>query len=285
MEFKMKSNVKQNGTLGILAGRGDLVQGLLNHCKRSGIPYFIAAFDNQTDKNLVENHPHAFVNVAKVGALIDMLRTQGVDRIVMAGHFTRPDSWGSLKPDFKGALLIAKIIAKPSGDDGLLRILVNFLEGEGFKVLGVEEILGAELLAPKGLIGTVAMPESAKADIMHGLAVLKALSPLDVGQACVVQSGVVLGIEGPEGTDSLIERSGTLKSKGPGPVLIKMLKLGQETRVDRSVIGPETIKNVAKAGFSGIAIQGGGVILLNAQETIDLANSFGVFLVGIEFPT
>jgi UDP-2,3-diacylglucosamine hydrolase len=127
--------------------------------------------------------------------------------------------------------------------------------------------------------------ESASKDIVRGLEVLRALSPLDVGQACVVQGGVVLGIEGPEGTDGLIQRCGALKFKGPGPVLIKTLKLGQETRVDRSVIGPETIQNAAREGFSGIAIQGGGVIVLNAKETIDLANGFDVFLVGIEFPT
>ena len=280
----MKQATTQTGTLGILAGRGDLVQGLLNHCKESGMPYFVAAFEDQTQKELVEGHPHGFVNLAKVGALIDMLRTHGVDRIVMAGHFTRPDSWGSLKPDFKGALVIAKIISQPSGDDGLLRILIKFLEGEGFKVLGVEEILGAEVLAPTGLLGTVAIPDPSLGDISRGLEVLKALSPLDVGQACVVQGGVVLGIEGAEGTDGLIDRCGSLKAKGPGPVLVKMLKLGQETRVDRSTIGPQTIAKAHAAGFAGIAIQGQGVIVLNATKTIDLANSFGVFLTGIEFP-
>lgn len=270
-------------TLGILAGRGDLVRSVVNHCKANHTPYYIIAFDDQTDPSLVEGEPHGWVNVAKVGAMVEMLRTQKVDRIVMAGHFTRPASWGSLKPDFKGAMLLAKIIGQPLGDDGLLRILVTFLEGEGFAVIGAEDIIGGQLLAPLGVLGKHTVNAQGQSDIQRGLQVLALLGKADVGQAVVVQDGVILGVEAIEGTDGLIKRTSDLKRDGDAPILVKMLKPGQETRVDRSVVGPQTIKNAANAGIRGVAVQAGGVILLNAQETISLADKLGLFIIGVAY--
>lgn len=270
-------------TLGILAGRGDLVYSVIEHCKANQTPYYIVAFEDQTDPSLVEGQPHGWVNVAKVGAMIDMLRAQKVDRIVMAGHFNRPASWSSLKPDFKGAMLLAKIIGQPLGDDGLLRILVKFLEGEGFKVVGAEEIVGDQLLAPLGVLGKHNVDGPGERDIQRGLEVLELLGKADVGQAVVVQDGLILGVEAIEGTDGLIKRTAELKREGDAPVLVKMLKPGQETRVDRSVVGPQTIKNASQAGIRGVAVQAGGVILLNAQETISLADDLGLFIIGVAY--
>lgn len=64
-------------------------------------------------------------------------------------------------------------------------------------------------------------------------------------------------------------------------MFIKVIKPGQDTRVDRSVIGPETIRQVSKSGLRGIAAEAKNVILLQKDETIALANDLGLFIIGV----
>jgi hypothetical protein len=46
--------------------------------------------------------------------------------------------------------------------------------------------------------------------------------------AVVVQQGLVLAVEAIEGTDAMLARAGTLRREGPGGVLVKLAKPGQE---------------------------------------------------------
>src|SRR6185369_1812263 len=104
------------------------------------------------------------------------------------------------------------------GDDGLLKAVRRELEGEGFRLIGAQDIL-RELLAPHGVLGSQKPDEQAEKDINRGIAVLSALAPLDIGQAVVVQQGMVLGIEAAEGTAGLIARAGQLRREGEGGIL------------------------------------------------------------------
>jgi DUF1009 family protein len=267
--------------IGIIAGRGDLVQCLLDACVSQSKPYFILAFDGQTDPALIHNHPHQWVDLAKAGRVVEIFKQESVTEIVMAGHFMRPSSWSQLRPDLKGAKLLMKIAGRPLGDDGLFRILVTFLEEEGFKVVSAESIIGNECMCPLGVLTKNKPDEQALTDIKRGLEVAYALGKVDVGQSVVVQQGIILGTEAVEGTDILIKRVAPFKLEGPGGVLVKIIKPGQETRVDRSVIGVQTIQECAQAGLRGVAVQAEGVILLGKEETIRLADELGLFLVGV----
>lgn len=107
---------------------------------------------------------------------------------------------------------------------------------------------------------------------------------MTLAKAPLLSRGIILGVEGLEGSDQLILRSKDLRLPGAAKgVLVKVIKPGQDTRVDRSVIGPETVKNAHKAGLAGIAAESGHVILLDAEKTIALANEKNIFIVGISY--
>jgi len=127
------------------------------------------------------------------------------------------------------------------------------------------------------------MPDdAANADIARGLAVVRALGALDIGQAVVVEAGVVLGVEAIEGTDALIERAGRLKREGPRRgVLVKAKKPGQERRIDLPTIGVDTVERVATAGFAGIALEAGSALIVDRDEVARKADAAGVFVVGV----
>jgi len=73
-------------------------------------------------------------------------------------------------------------------------------------VVGADQLL-RQALVPEGAAWP-APPRTGrrKADIEHGLRVARTLGALDVGQAVVVQQGLVLGVEAIEGTDELLRR-------------------------------------------------------------------------------
>ena len=77
-----------------------------------------------------------------------------------------------LRPDFRTAKFFAKIAAKSLinfvGDNNLLSAAAQEIEKEGFKIIGVDEIL-ADLLAPEGVLGSVGVSDEYVADIEYGI--------------------------------------------------------------------------------------------------------------------
>jgi DUF1009 family protein len=267
------------GKLCIVAGGGRLPRLLIDACRTSGREFFVLALRGQADPEVVEQVPHEWIRMGAAGKGFAILKEQGVKELVMAGRVRRP-SLLDLRPDMRVMKFFAKLGRKGIGDDGLLRAVIDEVESEGYHVIGAHDVL-PQLTAQEGPMGAVEPDRQADADIVRGMAVLSALSEVDIGQAVVVQQGIVLGVEAVEGTDALIERCKELKRDGVGGVLVKFSKHGQETRVDMPTIGPETIRHVAAAGLRGIAVGAGTTIILDIDEVVRAADDSGVFLVGV----
>ncbi len=276
------TNLSHIKCLGIIAGHGDLPRDLITSCQEKTIPFYVLAYEGQTDPAFVEDLPHEWVGLGQVSKALKAFRKNNIDHIVMAGYFNRP-AWSSIKPDLKGMSLMAKFVGKPMGDDGLFRVIVDFFEGEGFSVISPEELLGDDAMIDLGVLTEAQPDDQALSDIKRAYQAAKALGAQDIGQSVVAQQGLILGVEALEGSDELIKRTASLKQEGPGGVFVKIIKPGQETRVDRSVIGPKTIKEAAAAGLRGIAGEAKNVILLKKDETIALANEKGLFITGVSY--
>ena len=265
-------------SVGILAGSGDLPAMLVEACRAGGREPFVVAFNGFTDPGLVTGTRHAWVDIAAVGKTFQLLRQAGCQAVVLAGKMRRP-ALSTLRPDARGLLVLAKVAAA-GGDDAVLRVLVKELEGEGFCVLGADDLL-QDLLVPPGALGAISPDDAHRSDIARGVAVARALGAVDVGHAVVVQQGIVLGVEAVEGTDALLRRCAELRREGQAGVLVKLKKVGQDRRVDLPVIGPDTIAAVRAAGLAGIAIEAGGTLVVRRAEVITEANAAGQFVYGL----
>lgn len=252
---------------------------LIEACRDSGRDFFVLALTGQADPEIVEQVPHEWIRMGAAGRGFAILKEQGIEELVMAGRVRRP-SLLDLRPDLRVIKFFAKLGRKGFGDDRLLRAVIDEVEAEGCRVIGAHEVL-PKLTVGEGPLGTNVPDDQAEDDIARGMAVLTALSNVDIGQAVVVQQGIVLGVEAVEGTDALIERCKALKRDGKGGVLVKFSKQGQETRVDMPAIGPETIRHVAEAGLRGIAVGAGTTIILDVDELVRAADNAGVFVVGV----
>ncbi len=270
--------------MGILAGGGPLPGQVAEAAHASGRAVFIVAFQDFAEPAVVGRFRHEVIRLAAAGQILEALRRHGCRELVLIGPVRRP-SLRDLRPDAQGARILARIgRALFGGDDGLLAALVRVLGEEGFTVRGAHEFLGASV-APAGVLGRIAPDAQAHADIARGIAVVRALGSLDVGQGCVVQDGLVLAVEALEGTDRMLERAASLRQPGAGGVLVKLVKPGQERRADLPTIGPRTLAGAAAAGLRGVAVEAGGTLLTDRPECIATADRAGLFLFGIDAET
>ncbi|MBM3525463.1 MAG: LpxI family protein [Alphaproteobacteria bacterium] len=264
--------------LGVLAGGGVLPAAVAAAARAAGRSVFVLAFNGHTDPATVMNVEHAWVRLGDVADCFKRLHDAGVHEVCLIGAMRRPSA-AELRPDLRGLRLLASAGMRAFGDDGLLGAVIREIEAEGFAVVGADEIL-ASLLAPDGPLGTRSPDDDDERDIARGQAVLEALGAADVGQAVIVERGIVLGIEAIEGTDALVERCAALRREPRGGVLVKMAKLRQERRVDLPTIGVDTVRRVARAGFAGVAIEAGRSLVVDRAAVAAAADAAGLFVIG-----
>ena len=267
------------GPLGIIAGSGGLPRRIIETCQAAGRTVFVLALEGEADRDVVAGVPHAWCRLGAAGAGLELLRARGVGELVLAGGVRRP-SLAALHPDWRAARFLARIGYRMLGDDGLLSAVVKELEREGFRVIGADRLLDeAEL--PEGPLGRVRPDADTLADIAQGMRLARAIGALDIGQAVVIQQGLVLGVEAIDGTDALVRRCAALRRDGPGGVLVKAEKPGQESRADRPTIGPQTVILAAESGLRGIAAEAGATLVIDRTATARLADAAGLFVVGV----
>ncbi len=270
----------------MIAGSGDYPLQLARIVTANGERPYIAALDGAVD-------PAAFgegadvrkYRLGQLGSLLEELRRRGIVDIVMLGALPRP-SFGSLRPEVSTLKYLPHFAkAFQGGDDHLLRGVVGFFEMQGFRVHGPADI-APEMTAPRGALGRKQANPEQRAELERGFALLATLSPFDVGQAAILADHRVVAIEAAEGTEMMIRRvadmvaRGRLKiGKGDG-FLVKVPKTGHNLRVDMPAIGPDTLRNIAEAGLSGIGVRAGEVLVGDRAALGRQADQLGLFVEG-----
>jgi DUF1009 family protein len=271
---------KPSGVLGVIAGSGTLPRRLIESAQAKGRIVFVIALEGEAEPETVVNIAHIWCRLGAAAKALRALRDNGVSDVCFAGGVHRP-SLSAIRPDWRAAKFFAKIGYRLLGDDGLFSAIAKELESEGFRVIGAHDLLDDAATVPEGPLGRVVPSAEAESDIARGIKIARAVGALDIGQAVVVQQGLVLGVEAIEGTDALLRRCAGLRRDGAGGVLVKVQKPGQESRIDRPTVGTQTVRLAAEAGLQGIAAEAGATLLLDRDEVIRAADAAGLFVVGV----
>lgn len=278
----MASPPPLDAPLALIAGRGDLPRRVAARCLAEGRPLHVIVIRDHGDPDAYAHLgvPVITLRLGQGGTALAWVRRHGVRDLVLAGAVSRP-SLRALWPDAYTAGFVARVGMRALGDDSLLRAVMARMEAEGLRVHPVHSLLTDTVGQPGTL---TAMPPDADAwrDIRRGLTVGRALGAVDVGQSVVVQQGVVLGVEALEGTDALLTRCGPLRLDGPGGVLVKLCKPGQDRRADLPTLGTTTVETAHRAGLRGIAYEAGATLVLAPEEVAARADALGLFVVGLE---
>ncbi|MFV0627217.1 MAG: LpxI family protein [Alphaproteobacteria bacterium] len=268
--------------LGIIAGGTTIPKRLIEECQAQGREFFVLCIEGNADESYFKdnaNIPHKWIRIGQAGTGFKTLKDEKVQDVVMIGTIKRP-TLSDLVPDLRTTMFFTKIAAKSLGDDGILRTLVKDIEEEGMLVKGIHEVM-PEILAKEGIMTKTKPDKQALQDIKRGVHVCLELGRMDVGQAVIVQQGLILSLEGIEGTDKLIERTKDYQRKGDKAILVKLRKPNQDMRIDLPTIGRQTIERAIESGLRGIAVHAGNALMVDEKEAIELANKHNIFIVGI----
>lgn len=266
--------------VGLIAGNGAMPLEIIKSCKAKGIEVFVVGLLPFADEVNYTEAPHIMAKMGEAGKILKFFNKHDVHDIVMSGGIKRP-SLKELIPDWEGTKILAKLAMKHLGDDSLFRAVISELESRGFCVRGIEDV-APEMMFYEGIYGNVKPSREDMDDIRRGIEVAKVLGTVDVGQAVVVQEGMVLAVEAVEGTDMMLERSAIVRKEGKFPIMVKIKKSGQDTRTDMPAIGIRTIDKLKACGIGGIAVESGGILIIERQSTIDRANEAGIFIIGMK---
>ena len=282
--YQKRKQLRIRSKLGVLAGNGVLPANIIDHCLTTGRPFFVIAFEGHTSPATVERRggsdvPHAWVRLGAAGAAIRILRKQRVEELVMAGGIRRP-SFSGLRPDLWTARFLMRAGVGTRGDDALLSAIVRALEGEGFRVVGADDVL-PEVLAPDGVYGRVSPDDQDMRDIEQGIEAARGIGAEDIGQAAIVRRGQIVALETAAGTDAMLADCVAARPPDRGGVLVKVKTPGQERRADLPTIGVRTIEAVDRAGLSGVAVEAFGALVLNREAVVAAADSAGLFVMGV----
>ena len=254
----------------LVCGAGDL-PGLLAAALPE--PPLICALEGHEPAGLEVSHRF---RIETLGTLLARLAAERVTEVCFCGAIDRPVlSPGSV--DLKTLPLVPRMLgALRLGDDGALRVVMEIFESRGFRVRAVQDLV-ADILVPCGVLGACQPGDQMRSDAEKAAGILKALAPFDVGQACVVGHGQLLGVETIAGTDALVAGLPDVPQRS-GAVLVKGPKAGQDMRVDVPTIGPRTVAAAAAAGLGGVVIAANAVLVVHRDETVRRADAAGLVL-------
>ncbi len=273
--------------IGILAGGGTLPREIADAVAARGIPLHIVTLDGESDADFGP-YPVTSVNWGEIGRMVETFKETGCTDLVIIGAVTRPDL-GTIKPDMgfvrAAGTVLGLVLA--GGDDAVLRGVIRFFEGHGFRVAGPAQV-APELVVGKGAFTADAFDRSMLRDAQMGFHAIAALGGFDIGQAAVVCDGRLEALEAAEGTDRMLERlalqrraGATIPARSAG-VLVKRTKPGQDLRIDLPVIGPNTITRAIEAGLGGIAVEAGRTLAASRAELLARAAASRLAVAGFD---
>jgi UDP-2,3-diacylglucosamine hydrolase len=260
----------------IIAGAGALPAALV-----AALPArpFVAALEGFAPEGL---SPDLTFRVERLVPFLRALEDAGVTRLCLAGAVQRPRLDPALFDPATAQMVPRLLAAMGQGDDATLRAVLDIFAEAGFDVAGVQDIAPDLVPAAGVLAGEVT--DADRRDATRAAAIVAALGAVDVGQGCVVQQGLCLGVEALPGTDAMLAGVAALPAglrpepaRGRG-LVYKAPKPGQDRRVDLPALGPQTVARAAAAGLGGIAWEAGGVILIDRAAMVDAAQAAGLFL-------
>ena len=222
--------------------------------------------------------PDLIFRLENLGIFLDSLKRLGITKVCFAGSIQRPEININLIDDRTKIFSDQLLEAINLGDDKALCAVIEIFETSGFNVVGMDVVI-PNCFPESGII-TKRLPSFVnKQDAKRAEFILTQLSPLDIGQGCIIANNHVLAIEAFGGTEWMLRSIFRRPLFWPeGGILFKSLKIGQDRRVDVPAIGPDTITQVKESGLNGIVIQHGDVVILNRDQVIKKANELGLFI-------
>ena len=266
-------------TIGIMAGSGQFPLLVARSAKAQGHRVVICGFYDNADPALAA-YADEFImlHLGRLGDLIKFLKKNEVTKACMAGAISKPKAITDIKPDLRVTKLMFKLAGKAKGDDAILRAVAEEMQNEGINIMPPDELVPGLHVKP-GILGRHAPAPEIWQDIRYGWRIAKEVGALDIGQCVIVHNGMVVAVEGMEGTDKTLQRG--RKYGGKGCTAVKVVKPGQDTRLDLPSICASTLELLAELDYACLAFEAGGTLFFDSDQALDIAGKNNICVVAV----
>lgn len=256
-------------SLGMIAGNRALPLEFARQARRAGVKRLVAvAFENETETAIAQLVDEVvWLKVGQLSKMIGAFTGRGVRQCVMVGQIA-PKNLYDVRPDLRAMAVLLRL--KEKNAHTIFGAIAEELKKDGVELIEATPWLRPLMPAAGFHLGPKLSAER-ETDVEFGFRIAKETSRLEIGQTVVVKKGVVLAVEGFEGTDQCLERGGKLAGKDDGAVAVKVAKLDHDMRFDIPCIGPQTLKACAASGVAVLALEAGKTLLLEQEACEQLA--------------
>lgn len=265
--------------LGIIAGSRELPLLLARQARAAGVRKLVAiGFEGETDPGLSQWVDHiTFLRVGQLSKMISFFRSRGINKCVMAGQVA-PKNLFDVRPDLRAMMMLFRL--KEKNAHTIFGAIADELAKGGIQLIEATPWLSPAMPGPGFHLGR-RLKAGESETLEFGFRMASEIARLEIGQTVVVKDGVVLAVEGFEGTDQCILRAGELSGREGGAVAVKVAKLNHDMRFDIPCIGAQTIRACMEARLAVLGVQAGRTILLERIEVEQLLAKSGLALVTV----
>jgi DUF1009 family protein len=275
------ANAKER--LGIIAGNGKFPFLVLDAARAQGFDVVVAAIKEETFPEIASCGASAihWLSLGELSKLIEMFKSEGVSRAIMAGQVKHKQIFSSIRPDWRLAKLLLSLGSRNT--DSLLGAIAKVLADEGIVLQNSTSLL-EPLLVKSGVLTNRAPTEQETKNISYGRSVARHLAQYDIGQTVVIAEAACIAVEAMEGTDATIDRAGQIMASLEASAstlsrdltVVKIAKPNQDMRFDVPVVGLKTVDVMRKSGATCLALDAGRCLLLDGNAIIEAADVAGI---------
>ena len=273
------SSIPKKGTLGIIAGTGELPWIIAKNAHASGEKLRIFCVSKEIDvPEEWQKYTEWIVLKKFFSAVIPKLKKHNIDRVITIGKITRDQLYGSGFTDLR--LLLALIKATSQSDYSLFSLVEQILKKHNIEILP-QTLHLANLKLEEGRYGTK-LSQRELLDVLFGLGHVRQLCDMDIGQTIVVGNRAILAVEAAEGSDACIIRGGNI-FHGKGGVVCKGAKKHHDKRFDIPTVGRETLESMKLSKCRVLAIDEKCLLVVHPKEFLKKAKKYNISILSVNF--
>ena len=261
----------------VIAGWGVFPRLVLEGARANGVKRIsVLAFKGSTDRATCRAADDCRrIPFGDLALLRESIRASGCARAVLAGQI---NPLALFRARMDRGMLEEIAALKLRNAHTLFRRLVEDIESRGVEVLPSSLFMGRHIPAP-GSLAARAPDAREAADLAYAHTIAMGVCNLDIGQSVVVKDGVVLAVEGFDGTNATLRRGGRLAR---GAVAAKVAKEGHDMRFDIPVVGTKTIALMRRVGITALGVQARRTLVLDLPAVVQAADRARIALVAFD---
>ena len=263
----------------IIAGNGHFPRLVLEAARDQSINPLVVAIKEEASPDLAQTAGEIhWLSLGEVSKLFELLKAEGVNKVVLAGQVKHAKMFSSIRPDGLVKRVLGGLHRKNT--DALIGAFVKMLEARSIQVVDSTLFL-KPLLPEEGTLTRRAPDPGEMADITYGREIARKVAALDIGQTVVVADRACVAVEAMEGTDATIQRAASL-SNGARLVVVKVSKPRQDMRFDVPVVGLRTIEVMSHTNARVLAVDAKKTLLFERSRLLQEADQAGIAIVAMK---